>query len=313
MGADVEQRRRDGSLSGGAARVLLVSPVHNEAAHLEEVIDGVFAQTRPPDLWLIVDDNSDDDTAAIARRASARGTVRVAVVSTPAGYTKHAGDRNAAGGPDRAFNFGLQQLEWSTYTHVGKLDGDIVLPPDFVEVILERFAREPRLGIASGAVLEKRGQSWHRMQTPPEHATAPARVYSTACLEAIGGMPPRMGADMITTIYAKLHGYTTRTFLDIPVRHLRPMATADGVRQGRKRQGAYQYIVRYHPLWIIARSILVAMRFRPYGLSGLWFLRGYLEAALGPTEPVRDPRFRAYIRREQRERIARALSRLRPA
>jgi hypothetical protein len=119
-----------------------------------------------------------------------------------------------------------------------------------------------------------------------------------------------MGADVITAIYAKLRGFTTRTYVELGVKHLRPMATADGVRRGRKRQGAYQYVVQYHPLWILARSLLVGARFKPYALSGWWFLLGYIEAALGPTRPVEDPAFRAFIRREQRERVGRALDRL---
>jgi glycosyltransferase involved in cell wall biosynthesis len=283
--------------------------MRNEASHLEQVVDGVLAQTRPPALWLIVDDNSDDGTAEIAARACERASF-VRAVSTPLGYTQSNGDRNAAGGPDRAFNFGLDQVDWRSYTHLGKLDGDIVLPPDFVEGILERFAAEPQLGIGSGAVLEQQGEEWRRMRTPLDQPTAPARIYSRRCYEAIGGMPPYMGADVITAIYAKLRGFTTRTYVELGVRHLRPMASADGVRRGRKRQGAYQYVVHYHPLWILARSVVVAARFKPYGLSGWWFLLGYLEAALGGTRAVEDPEFRAFTRREQRERVERALDRL---
>jgi glycosyltransferase involved in cell wall biosynthesis len=283
--------------------------MRNEAGYLEKVVDGVLAQTRPPDLWLIVDDNSNDRTAEIAARACERAAF-VRLVSTPPGYTRANGDRNAAGGPDRAFNFGLAQVDWRSYTYLGKLDGDIVLPPDFVAGILERFAAEPQLGIGSGAVLERHGEEWRRMRTPLDQPTAPARVYSRECYEAIGGMPPYMGADVITTIYAKLRGFTTRTYVELGVRHLRPMASADGIRRGRKRQGAYQYVVHYHPFWILARSIVVAARFKPYGLSGWWFLQGYFEAALGPVQPVHDPEFRAFTRKEQRERVERAVHRL---
>lgn len=296
-------------MSTDVPSVLLITPARNEAQHLDEVVEGVLAQTRPPDLWLIVDDNSNDGTAEIAARASARAPF-IRVVSTPPGYTRETGDRNAAGGPDRAFNFGVDQVNGMSYTHVGKLDADIVLPADFVEGILERFADEPRLGIASGAVFEQHGREWRRMRTPLDQPTAPARIYSRECFEAIGGMPPQMGADVITAIYAKLRGFTTRTYVELGVKHLRPMATADGIRRGRKRQGAYQYVVHYHPFWILARSLLVAARFKPYGLSGWWFLRGYLEAVLGPTQPVDDPEFRAFTRREQRERVERALRRL---
>lgn len=67
------------------------------------------------------------------------------------------------------------------------------------------------------------------------------------------------------------------------------MATADGVRRGRERQGAYQYIVHYSFLWILLRSLVVAVRFRPYGLAGLWFLWGYIKAAPTYAPRVEDP------------------------
>ena len=50
------------------------------------------------------------------------------------------------------------------------------------------------------------------MPTPPDHATPQARLYSRECFEAIGGMPPFMGADMITNFRAQMHGYRTVTF-----------------------------------------------------------------------------------------------------
>jgi glycosyltransferase involved in cell wall biosynthesis len=288
-------------------RVLLITPARDEAEHLEQVAEGLAAQTRPPDTWLVVDDNSRDGTADLLARLGERLPF-LRVVPTPPGYTDVGEDRNLAGGPDRAFNYGAAHADLASYTHVGKLDADIVLPPGYLEGILERFAAEPGLGIAGGAVLEQRDGEWTLIPTPADHATPQARIYSLRCFQAIGGMPPFMGADLITVMRAKMRGFTTRTFAELAYRHLRPMATQDGVRRGRRRQGAYQYLVHYHPLWMLARSVVVAARFEPRGLSGLWFLEGYVRAALGPMRPVDDPELRRFIRREQRRRLARAVA-----
>ena len=133
-----------------------------------------------------------------------------------------------------------------------------------------------------------------------------ARLYTRECFEAIGGMPPCLGADMITVTYANLRGFRTLTFLDLSVRHLRPMGSADGARRGRRREGRYQYIVHYGPLWVLLRSFVVARRFRPYGTSGFWFLLGYVEAAVRRVPRVPDPEFRAFARAEQRRRMGAA-------
>ena len=52
-------------------RILIISPVRNEAAHIERVVRSVAAQELPPARWIVVDDRSDDDTLAILRRLEA--------------------------------------------------------------------------------------------------------------------------------------------------------------------------------------------------------------------------------------------------
>jgi hypothetical protein len=290
-------------------RVLLISPVRDEADHIDAVVAGVEAQVRPPDLWIVVDDGSGDRTRELLDAHAAR-LPYMRVVSTPPGFTRDRGDRLAAAAPDRAWNFGLRQVDHRQFTHLGKLDGDIVMPAEFLAGMLERFREDPELGMAGGAIHEPEGGGWRPLRTPPDHVTAPARIYSASCFEAIGGMPERLGADVITTTYAKLRGFRTATFADLPVRHLRHIGTAQGALRGRRRHGVYQYIVHYSLAWIVLRAAMVSLRFRPYGLSGAWFLGGYVGAAVRGVPRVEDPEFRAFVRAEQRARLGRALRRL---
>ncbi|HZO07635.1 MAG TPA: glycosyltransferase family 2 protein, partial [Solirubrobacterales bacterium] len=294
----------------GEERVLLVSPVRDEASYIDDVVAGVESQTRPPALWVVVDDGSTDGTLEKLEAHAARLPF-LKVVSTPPGYTVDSGDRLAAGGPDRAWNFGLRAAGGSApFTHLGKLDGDVVMPPEYLAGLLDRFRADPELGMAGGAIYEPDGSGgWVRLPTPPDHVTPMARLYTRACFEAIGGMPERLGADVITTTYAKLRGFRTATFADLPFRHLRHMGTAQGALRGRARHGLYQWIVHYSLLWVALRSLLVALRFRPYGLSGLWFFAGYVGAALRGVPRVEDPEFRAFVRAEQRTRLRRAIRR----
>ena len=292
----------------GNAHVLLISPVRNEADHVEAVVAGVESQTRPPDLWVVVDDGSTDGTGDRFRTHADR-LPYLRVVSTPTGYTTDSGDRLAAAGPDRAWNFGLRQAGDGGFTHLGKLDGDIVLPPDYLAAMLGRFEADQLLGMAGGAIVEPEGDGWRLLRTPADHVTAPARLYSRPCFDAIGGMPERLGADVITTTYARMRGYRTATFSDLRVKHLRHIGTAQGALRGRARHGAYQYIVHYSAAWIALRSLMVALRFRPYVLSGAWFFGGYAGAALRRVPRVEDPEFRAFMRSEQRARFRGALRR----
>jgi poly-beta-1,6-N-acetyl-D-glucosamine synthase len=292
-------------------RLLLVTPVHNEARHVDAVVAGVAGQTRPPDLWTVVDDGSSDGTRE-RFLSHAEHLPFLRVVSTPEEPVPMGADRLVAAGPERAWNYGLHEAGPAGFTHFGKLDGDIVMPPHYLEEMLARFAADPGLGMAGGAIVEPEGDGWRLLKTPPDQVTAPARLYSARCFEAIGGMPERLGADVITTTYARMRGFRTATFADLQVRHLRHIGTAQGALRGRARHGAYQYIVHYSLLWIVLRSLMVSIRFPPYGLSGLWFLGGYAGAALRRVERVEDPAFRAFMRAEQRNRLERALRRLLP-
>ena len=189
------------------------------------------------------------------------------------------------------------------FSHLGKLDGDIVMPPEYLAEMLERFRADPRLGMASGGIFELGDDGWRLLPTPLDFVSGACRLYSRACFEAIGGMPERLGADAITITYAKLRGFRTASLVDLEVHHLRPHGTAQGALRGHARHGAYQYIVHYTAAWILLRSAMVAARQRPRGLSGLWLLGGYVAAALRGVPQVEDPKFRAFMRAEQRVRM----------
>ena len=48
-------------------RILVISPVRNEAAHIERVVRAMAAQQLAPALWLVVDDSSTDGTLELLR------------------------------------------------------------------------------------------------------------------------------------------------------------------------------------------------------------------------------------------------------
>ena len=92
-------------MTQGADRLLVVSPVYNEAAHLERTARAVAAQRRRPDRWVIVDDGSTDETVAVARRWE-RELDFLTVLEAPQDVGPGV-DNLALARPPRAFNLGL--------------------------------------------------------------------------------------------------------------------------------------------------------------------------------------------------------------
>jgi glycosyltransferase involved in cell wall biosynthesis len=282
------------------AELLLITPARDEAVHLERTIRAVAAQTRRPDLWLIVDDGSTDTTPEVLARAESELPF-LRVLQAPQGTAANP-DRLAVAAEARAFNWALGSLSLDDYTHVGKLDADIELPAEYFERLVDDFEREPQLGIAGGGLLERGRNGWQLAKVPDYHVRGALKLYSRECFTAIGGIEERLGWDTIDETYARMNGFTTRSLNEVAARHHRPVATRNGTLRGRARHGQCAYILRYGGWWVALRSLKVACS-RPYGLSGLAFLYGYLRSALRREDRVEDERFRRFVAAELRGRV----------
>jgi biofilm PGA synthesis N-glycosyltransferase PgaC len=292
-------------------RLLVISPVRNEAKHFELVARAMAAQTRPPDTWLVVDDDSTDGTAAVVEELAGELPFLVPLRAPQTPTRTPVRDRLAAAAAPRTFNFGLRSVPCETFTHISKLDGDMELPPHYFERVLQEFRRDPSLGIAGGLRTERMRGRMRLERVPPEHHVNGAlKCYTLACFRTIGGIEERLGWDTIDETYARMHGFRTRTFSDLVAVHHRPWASADGTLRGRARYGTAAYVVQFPFWWVALRSIKIAAS-PPEGLSGAAFLYGYVGACVRRTRRVEDTAFRKFVRREVRARVL-ARARLQP-
>lgn len=293
------------------ARLLLITPVRNEAAHLERTVRAVAAQTRTPDLWLVVDDGSDDGTPELLERLAAEIPF-LELCRAPRRRERPDDDGLALAAEAIAFNAALETVELRDFTHVGKLDADVELPPGYFERLLARFEAEPELGVAGGVLLERGARGWEPTKIPAYHVRGALKLYSRECFEAIGGIEERLGWDTIDETYARMRGYSTRSLPELTARHHRPVGTRGGALRGRARHGRCAYILRYDAWWVILRSFKVALQ-RPYVLSGIAFLYGYFQAMAKGQPKVEDDGYRRFVRGELRARAFRGSSFFRPS
>jgi biofilm PGA synthesis N-glycosyltransferase PgaC len=285
-------------------RLLVISPVRNEASHIERTARAVAAQRRPPDLWVVIDDGSSDGTLELATElAEAIPFMRVMTAPQP-GELRGARDALAVAKEARAFNHALGAVGIDGFTHVGKLDGDVELPPEWFEALLSAFALDPALGIAGGRLVEPTPEGWRVLRIPDYHVHGAVKLYGWDCFEAIGGVQERLGWDTIDETYARMRGFRTHSYPNLSARHHRHWGSADGRLRGRARHGECAFIVRYGLPWILARSLKIAAA-PPVGLSGAAFVYGYLRAWASGAPKVEDPEFRRFVRRELRGRYLR--------
>lgn len=288
-------------------RILIVSPVRNEAAHIERVVRAVAAQELPPARWIVIDDGSDDGTLELLRDLEPEvGFLTVA--QAPRVAAAPGRDRLARAAAPRTFNAGLAVAgDITAYTHVMKLDGDIELAPSYLRRLMERFAADPLLGLAGGVLDEPlEGGGFRRLKIAGNHVHGALKCYSRDCFASIGGVQERLGWDTIDETYARMRGFTTVSFTDLVSIHHRPIGSADGTVRGHARHGECAYIAHQTPSWVTLRALKVGRR-RPAGLSGLAFIFGYARAAVRRVERVPDPEYRRFTHRELRRRMLGAM------
>jgi len=129
-----------------AKNYVVISPVRDEEAYLRFTIESMLAQTVRPIEWIIVNDGSTDNTAAIIDEYASQHCWIRAV------HRLNRGFRKAGGGVVEAFNDGYHALSTDNWQFIVKLDGDLTFEPDYFEKCLNNFQRDPHLGIGGGVI-----------------------------------------------------------------------------------------------------------------------------------------------------------------
>ena len=276
----------------------IVSPVRNEQENIGLTLDSVVSQTVLPRQWIIVDDGSTDQTATIVSEY-ARTFPWIRLV-----HRKDHGKTFgvAQGQVIKAFYEGFRYVNLNALGFVCKLDGDLVLGPDYFEQLLNRAANDAKLGIISGVTYYMYGGRRILESTPGHHTLGAASLYRTACFQEIGGLVTSLGWDTLDGIRAQMRGWKTRSYPELQILHLRPMSSSGDWDKGRISNGRTDYLLGYHPLFELARCIF-RMFHPPYFKGGLLMLFGYIRAAMRGDEQVVTAEERRFLQRQQLRRL----------
>jgi len=272
----------------------IITPAHNEACFLPQVIQSIVNQTIQPRQWVILDDRSKDETWNIIKQAANRYTFIYPV--------KISGDDERRLGPNVVylFNKGLvcihEQCEF-----IVKMDADVILPKNYFNEMACYFNENPNLGIASGKTYVQENGVWMLERMPDNHASGACKSYRWNCFDAIGGLTPVLGWDIVDGAEARLKGWQTMSFRNLPLYHLRHVGTATGVIKGKMGHGRGMYAICAHPLFVLARSIYRSIERPP--LAGIFIMVGYLLALLKRETRLQDRELIRFLRKEQLNRV----------
>lgn len=277
---------------------VIVSPVRNEAKYLPLTIEAVTKQTVLPELWIIVDDGSNDETAAVAEAAAARYDWIRVVRRSDRGY------RQPGRGVVEAFYDGYSQIGVLEWQYVVKLDGDLSFAPDYFARCLLRFQQDPRLGIGGGTICKETSGFLIPESTsdPMFHVRGATKIYRRECWERIGGLIRAPGWDTVDEFKANMLGWATYTFQEIQALHYRPTGQAQGNWKNWVKNGHANYVTGYHPLFVLLKCVS-RLKSKPYGIAALGLFTGYMSGYLQRAPMVGDTRLIRYVRDQQMRRL----------
>jgi len=186
-------------------KYIAVCAAYNEEKFITHTLKPVLNQTVPPEILILSDDGSTDDTRLIAEKLGA------IVLSGKRPKYKLRGINQVL-----ALNAGISKAtemvkDWD---YLLKFDADTIIPENYVEHLLKRMEKYPVLGICAG----KPENEDIRLA----RASDAAKIYRRECWDDIHGLDVWNAFDSHAIIKAAQAGWIVRTIPSITFRELRP-------------------------------------------------------------------------------------------
>jgi poly-beta-1,6-N-acetyl-D-glucosamine synthase len=277
--------------------LLIISPCRNEAEHMRRTLESMIAQSARPDLWVIVDDGSTDETPQILVEYAAKHDFIKIVTRANRGH------RSVGPGVIEAFYEGYQAVQLGDFEYICKLDLDLELPTRYFELLLQRMEETPRIGTCSGKpyFLDKKSGNLISEKCGDENSVGMTKLFRKRCFDQIGGFVQQVMWDAIDGHRCRMLGWIACSWDEPDLRfiHLRPMGSSQkNMLTGRMRHGFGQYFMGTSLTYMTA-SALYRMTRPPYLLGGLGMWWGYVNSFLTRQQRLKDQAFRAFLRRYQ--------------
>lgn len=284
-------------------KFIVITSARNEQKYLGKMIESLLSQTILPCEWVIVDDGSIDETARIAEDAT-RANSWIKVVRK-----EDRGFRDLGRGLVETIQYGLGYISKKDFEFIFNVDADVIIGPNYFKAILSKFQENLKLGIGVGEVYEHIDNKLLRLRSLPFGFNGAIKCWRRKCFEDIGGIPKGLAWDGLDCFKAMMLGWQAKTFSDEELRviHLRPEGSSiKNQYHGWARHGKALHFAGADPVWLLA-SATYHMMDRPYVLSGLCMIIGYLEECLKDSRRYGDQKFRRFLRLWHKNQLARIL------
>jgi glycosyltransferase involved in cell wall biosynthesis len=277
----------------------IVIPAHNEEAFISLTLQSLVSQTVLPTKVVVVNDNSTDKTAEIVLDFAKQNPF-ISLVNKTSEAIHMPGSKVI-----QAFQKGFETLD-NKYDIIVKLDGDLILPINYFETVINHFKSNDTIGMVGGfAYIETNGDWILENLTDKDHIRGAFKAYRKKCFLDIGGLKPAMGWDTVDELLSKFFGWKVVTDASLIVKHLKPTG-ANYNKAARYKQGESFYTLGYGVFITTIASVKLAfMKRKP--LLFLDYLKGFWKAKLSKTPLLVTPEQAKFIRNYRLQKMKKKL------
>jgi len=280
---------------------VVVTPCKNEGKNLQKLASSILNNTLKPSLWVLYNDGSSDNSCNILNDFKKEYDF-VEVIHAKESIRDLGFHYSDIVNEAIKYAFKICENKNIRYEYIALIDADMILEKDFFEKIIDRFEKNPNLGVCSGTVAYV-----HESQTVLEkgrsnHPIGGLRVWRKKCLEDTGGFPRSYSADSVSNVLAILRGWDTKKYEDIIGIETRRTSSAEGLWKGFITRGKSDYYRDYHPAYVMFKSFKYSMKYPFY--IGVAYLVGYVNGITVIKKKIDIPEVRAYYRNKHLELLS---------
>jgi len=252
-------------------KIYIVIPAHNEAKFIGATLQSLIDQTYQAYKIVVIDDQSNDDTAKLVSGYTQKHPF-ISLVSITSSKAHLPGSKVI-----RAFTEGLKTLD-EEYDILCKFDADLIFPENYLKQLVHHFNSSSEIGMAGGFCTIKNGNEWKLENlTSKDHIRGALKAYRKECFKAIGGLKPAMGWDTADELLAAYHGWKIQTDESLLVKHLKPTGATYN-KASKYKQGEAFYKLRYGFIITLIASAKLAYLKKDFNLFKD-YISGYIKAS----------------------------------
>ncbi len=264
----------------------LVTPLRNEVVNIPRLFASMEAQSLAPHTWVIVNDGSDDGSAAQLEHF-AKGYTRgeLIVQDSVLGHQPYALGEKYARVVQQGMDLLRRRDDYRDFIAVGINDADCFPEPAYFKRLVSLLEEKPRLGITSG--LERATDNKSRSERL-SWVRGNCRLWRRECLDEVGYIVGP-SADTVSLCKARLTGWDA---------HVQPGAFFSarplGARTDMEYYGRSAHYRGIGPSYALLKATVDLMRGRHS--MAMPYLLGYFRSWASGAQRISDPQIRHYYR-----------------